>query len=306
MLLKSIHKYLMVCILVVPSIAQETPISEIFFLDLGIAIEPEQGNEKYSRSIAKTSKERSFKIKKVESGSVYMASSKELMSTLNRSNERISELESSFQVELISLKKENQELRSTMATLNTSVQQVAESKNFDKELSSLKQENEALRNTITAMNTSTQQVTEPQDIQVSKDFVSIKNYKPAPPKFDKANYMSGVFAYQREDYKMALNYFTSVNIELAPKQTAENILYWMADAYQHSADYENALMLLNKIAISGNLRMDDALVKKGLLHRKRGEEKLAIAAFENVVNDHPDSEYIRLAQMELKNSEDSK
>ena len=65
-----------------------------------------------------------------------------------------------------------------MATLNTSVQQVAES-NFDKELSSLKQENEALRNTITAMNTSTQQVTEPQDIQVSKDFVSIKNYKPA-------------------------------------------------------------------------------------------------------------------------------
>ena len=73
MLLKSIHKYLMVCILVVPSIAQETPISEIFFLDLGIAIEPEQGNEKYSRSIAKTSKERSFKIKKVESGSVYLS-----------------------------------------------------------------------------------------------------------------------------------------------------------------------------------------------------------------------------------------
>ena len=295
----------MVCVFVVSSNAQEVPMSEIFFLDLGIVIEPEQGNETYSRSIAKTSKERSFKIKKVESGSVYMASSKELMSTLNRINERISELESSFQVELISLKKENQELRSAMATLNTSVQRVAES-NFDKELSSLKQENEALRNTITAINTSTQQVTEPQNIQVSKDFISIKNYKPAPPKFDKANYMSGVFAYQREDYKMALNYFTSVNIELAPKQTAENILYWMADAYQHSADYENALMLLNKIAISGNLRMDDALVKKGLLHRKRGEEKLAIAAFENVVNDHPDSEYIRLAQMELKKSEGAK
>ena len=48
----------MVCVLVVSSSAQETPISEIFFLDLGIAIEPEQGNEKYSRSIAKTSKER--------------------------------------------------------------------------------------------------------------------------------------------------------------------------------------------------------------------------------------------------------
>ena len=77
MLLKSIHKYLMVCIFVISSSAQEASISEIFFLDLGIVIEPEKGNEQYSRSIAKTSKERSFKIKKVESGSVYMASSKE-------------------------------------------------------------------------------------------------------------------------------------------------------------------------------------------------------------------------------------
>ena len=116
--------------------------------------------------------------------------------------------------------------------------------------------------------------------------------------------MSGVFAYQREDYKMALNYFTSVNIELAPDKTAENILYWMADAYKQSADYENALMLLNQIAISGNLRIDDALVKKGLVHRKRGEEQLALAAFNNVVVDHPNSEYVRLAQMELKNLRD--
>ena len=91
----------MICILVVSASAQETPISEIFFLDLGIAIEPEQGNEQYSRSIAKTSKERSFKIKKVESGSVYMASSKELLSTLNRINDRISELESSFQTDIL-------------------------------------------------------------------------------------------------------------------------------------------------------------------------------------------------------------
>ena len=272
MLLKSIHKYLIVCILVVSSSAQETPISEIFFLDLGIAIEPEQGNEKYSRSIAKTSKERSFKIKKVESGSVYMASSKELLSTLNRINERISELESSFLIELGSLRQENQELRRAIASIKTSTQQVAE------------------------LN----------DTPVNNNIVSIKNHKPAPPKFDKTSYMSGVFAYQREDYKMALNYFTSVNIELAPKQTAENILYWMADAYQQSADYENALMLLNKIAISGSLRMDDALVKKGLLHRKRGEEQLAIAAFENVVSDHPDSEYVRLAQMELNKSESLK
>ena len=270
MFFKSILKGLALFIFVVSVNAQETPISEIFFLDLGIAIEPENGTESYSRVISKTSKEKTFKIKKVESGSVYMASSKELLTTLNRINDRITELESSFHTELGSLKKENRDLREALATISISTQEVSISNNLPK-----------------------------------KTIITEINHKPAP-KFDRANYMSGVFAYQREDYKMALNYFTSVNIDLAPDKTAENILYWMADAYQQSADYENALMLLNQIAISGNLRIDDALVQKGLVHRKRGEEQLALAAFNDVVVDHPDSEYVRLAQMELKKSEGSK
>ena len=269
MFFKSILKGLALFVFVVSANAQETPISEIFFLDLGIVIEPEKGNESYSRVISKTSKEKTFKIKKVESGSVYMASSKELLTTLNRINDRITELESSFHTELGSLKKENRDLREALATI------------------------------------STQEVYVSNDLPIKKAIITEISHKPAP-RFDRANYMSGVFAYQREDYKMALNYFTSVNIELAPDKTAENILYWMADAYQQSADYENALMLLNQIAISGNLRIDDALVKKGLVHRKRGEEQLALAAFNNVVVDHPNSEYVRLAQMELKKSEGSK
>ena len=270
MFFKSILKGLALFVFVISANAQETPISEIFFLDLGIVIEPEKGNESYSRVISKTSKEKTFKIKKVESGSVYMASSKELLTTLNRINDRITQLESSFHTELGSLKKENSNLREALAAISISTQEVFVSNNLPK-----------------------------------KTIITEINHKPAP-KFDRANYMSGVFAYQREDYKMALNYFTSVNIDLAPDKTAENILYWMADAYQQSADYENALMLLNQIAISGNLRIDDALVQKGLVHRKRGEEQLALAAFNDVVVDHPDSEYVRLAQMELKKSEGSK
>ena len=270
MFFKSILKGLALFIFVVSVNAQENPISEIFFLDLGIVIEPEKGTESYSRVISKTSKEKTFKIKKVESGSVYMASSKELLTTLNRINDRITELESSFHTELGSLKKENRDLREALAAISVPTREVFVSNNLPK-----------------------------------KTIITEINHKPAP-KFDRANYMSGVFAYQREDYKMALNYFTSVNIDLAPHKTAENILYWMADAYQQSADYENALMLLNQIAISGNLRIDDALVQKGLVHRKRGEEQLALAAFNDVVVDHPDSEYVRLAQMELKKSEGSK
>ena len=85
------------------SYAQETPLSEIFFLDLGIVIEPSKGDESYTRKIDKPSEEVSFKIRKVESGSVMMASSKELLSTLDRVNERLNNLEKSFQSEMRAL-----------------------------------------------------------------------------------------------------------------------------------------------------------------------------------------------------------
>ena len=41
--------------------AQSAPASEIFFLDLGIAIEPSSGSEKISRTIDKPSEEVAFK-----------------------------------------------------------------------------------------------------------------------------------------------------------------------------------------------------------------------------------------------------
>ena len=265
-----IFKGLLSFLFIISASAQETPLSEIFFLDLGIVIEPEKGNESYSRLVSKPSEEVTFKIKKVESGSVFMSSSKELLATLERINDRISKLEESFQTELGYLRDENKSLRQSLASI------------------SLPRENQ-LQPVIS--------------IQTPlKSFISQKENKPVP-QFDKSAYMSGVFAYQKEDYKMALTYFTSVNINLAPEKTAENILYWMADAYQQSADYETALSLLNQITETGKRRIDDALIQKGLLHRKMGQEDLAIAAFQDVVSLYPESEYLRLAQMELKKSD---
>ena len=265
-----IFKGLLSFLFIISASAQETPLSEIFFLDLGIVIEPEKGNESYSRLVSKPSEEVAFKIKKVESGSVFMSSSKELLATLDRINDRISKLEESFQTELGYLRDENKSLRQSLASI------------------SLPRGNQ-LQPVIS--------------IQTPlKSFISQKENKPVP-QFDKSAYMSGVFAYQKEDYKMALTYFTSVNINLAPEKTAENILYWMADAYQQSADYETALSLLNQITETGKRRIDDALVQKGLLHRKMGQEDLAIAAFQDVVSLYPESEYLRLAQMELKKSD---
>lgn len=258
------------------SSAQETPLSEIFFLDLGIVIEPTNGSETYSRVVNKPSKEVAFKIKKVESGSVYMASSEVLLSTLDRINNRIEKLENSFQSEMGALRQENVALRQTLASLQSAA---PPSKDFSEGVDEEKPEVNS----------------PPQPIEA----------KPAPT-FDQSAYMAGVFAYQREDFKTAIQKFSTLALASTSKKTGENVLYWMADAYQQLGNYKKALSLLDQITISGTIRNDDALVQKGLLHRKMGNEPLAQLAFSHVVSQHPESEYYRLAQMELKKSDGKK
>lgn len=267
--------------------AQETPpLSEIFFLDLGIVIEPSKGSGYYSRLVEKPSEEVSFKINKVESGSVFMASSKELLSTLDRINKRIARLESSFQTEMNALKQENISLRNTLTEIQSSDNKKADS---------------PAENFVTKpMNKSKPFVEMPQKLLPSQ-----KVPEPASV-FNHSIYMSGVFAYQRDDFESALDKFSNLHLDSAPKKTVENIFYWMADAYQQTGQFEKALSLLDKITTTGTLRIDDALVQKGLLHRKMGNENLAMIAFGDVVSQHPNSEYIRLAQMELKKSDTKK
>ena len=259
--------------------AQATPASEIFFLDLGIAIEPSSGSESYSRTIDKPSEEVTFKVKKVESGSVYMASSEELIASLNRLNDRIEQLESSFNDEIVSIRQKNDNLQKMLADVSSKLtrQQIdyAASKNHSELLSSKTPDTNQIN--ISVLNISSNE----------KDV------------FDRSLYMSGVFAYQSEDYGLALEKFSMLNFEEIPNNTFENILYWMADSYQHTGQYKEAFGLLNKLTTVGKNRIDDALIQMGLLHKKMGQDELAEAAFHDVVAFHPDSEYVRLAQMEI-------
>lgn len=259
--------------------AQQTPLSEIFFLDLGIVIEPSNGSEDYSRVVDKPSEEVKFKIKKVESGSVYMASSEKLLSTLNRLNDRIEQLENSFKNEIATIRDKNEDLEQLLAEVSN--------KFSNQELASVVSKETAPLSGPSAKENS--------PINISVLNISSNNQ----PSFDQSLYMSGVFAYQREDYGSAIDKFSKLKFDDAPNDTFENILYWMADAYQQTGQINQAFVLLNKITVVGSSRIDDALVQMGLLHKKMGQEDLAMAAFEDVVAYHPNSEYVRLAQMEL-------
>ncbi|MFH1852983.1 MAG: tetratricopeptide repeat protein [Candidatus Neomarinimicrobiota bacterium] len=276
--------------------AEQTSMADIFFLDLGIVIEPVTGNEQYSRLVAAPSDDIKFRINKIKSGAVYMATSKEMLGTLDRINLRIASLEKSFHSEMNRLRRENEELREILAEMNTApVSQLP-----------VLAEKPVVKETPPpaepiARNLPPQQ---PQEAVTQKPAPVAPVVTPPVPKFDQSEYMAGVFAYQREDFNKTLEHFQQLVLDDVSPRTQANVIYWMADSQLRLTNYTEALVLLDRvIALGDSERRDDALIQKGLLYRKLGREDQALVWFEKLVSDHPASEYAKLARMELKKAE---
>jgi len=273
--------------------AQSTAsISEVFFLDLGIVIEPSVGNESYNRIVESPTEEIAFQIKKAQSGSVYMAASSEMLASLDRINDRIALLEKSFEQKISGLQDENKILKDMMMDINighTAVTMSPEQSMAENPVELLTESNEDLK---------------PVDLESKTPLVSEIVEMPVIPSFNQQDYMAGVFAYQREDFPMALDYFSNLVLDKSTKDIIHNVLYWMADSYQQIGDFNNALISLEKILTDPDSdHLDDALIKKGLLHRKLGQTEESLIVFNQLVNNFPRSEYAKLARMEIKRAE---
>jgi len=277
--------------------AQSSPsISEVFFLDLGIVIEPSIGNESYNRVIEAPTEEIAFQIKKVPSGSVYMAASSEMLASLDRINDRITLLEESFQQKIGGLQEENQNLRDLIAEINSGPHAASVDPGPSK------------AETPVELSTASKEDVKPVETELKIPLVSetveLPVGTPVIPSFSQQDYMAGVFAYQREDFQIAIDYFSNLVLDKSTKDIVNNVLYWMADSYQQLGDLNNAIISLEKILKDPDSdHVDDALIKKGLLHRRLGQTEESLIVFNKLVNNFPRSEYAKLARMEIKRAE---
>ena len=262
------------------------PLSEIFLLDLGIMIEPSTGEESYSRVVEGTSKEIDIRIQQVRSGKFETTATQELLTAIERVNSRLSDLETTFQNELMVLQSENLDLQQILAAMAKPVPEKPERPEMN----------------LTS--------TEPQfikDMDIEQPPV-VKSIVMIPMEtvkgFDSDLYIQGMYAYQCGNFATALNYFDDLNLQSAEIEKIENVLYWTADAYLQMHDYEKAHVTLDQLLSHKKSTMvDDALVKKGLLYKELGDMNLALNTFKKVVVGHPESEYSRLAALEIKRGE---
>jgi TolA-binding protein len=264
-------------------------ISEVFFLDLGIVIEPSTGEEEYNRVVESPSEEINFQVKKAKSGAIYMAASSEMLASLERINNRIAKLESSFQEKLFNLQQENELLKNMITDIDkrpSMVNEVASKLEVEREVSLISPIKDQAEPLVTLKSNNNKQ---PEKLI---------------EEFNSKDYMAGVFAYQQDNFQLAIQYFANLHLINADKNVSDNVIYWMADSYQQLGDIDNAIIYLDMVIEKNNSEhIDDALIKKGLLHRKRGEKDQSLVVFNKLVNNYPKSEYVKLARMEIKRAE---
>ena len=288
--------------------------NDAFFLDLGVVIEPASGKEKVDRYIESPPEEVSFFVDKKPSGSVYMASTKELHATLQSINEKIAGIELSIHNEVQELKEENfRRMNDRIALLEKALgAQMGTLQTDNKELRTmlsdfLAQEISPTEEAFLSPVVAEVKVMPPLPGMTLDDYTEVESEEDARPvvsmnkPFNKMVYMNGVLAYQRDDYGAAVDHFERLSLSELDDITAGNILYWLAECHFRQRNYAAALRLLDRVDILFESdKRDDAMALMGMVYREMGNNSEAEQAFAEIIDLFPESEFLRLAQMELR------
>ncbi len=296
-----------VCVAPIVLLSQTAPsaIADDFFLDLGIVIEPSTGNEEVNRLIQAPPEKVKLFINKAPSGSVYMASTKELQEALTRISHKIESLQLAFQRQTSYLKEENKELRGMITDLMEQVESPLDALAAVNEIEKPLSDNveEITDHTSNTEPSESPLTNKPPAEKLSSEALPAKTEEVSPPEFNRMLYMNAVFAYQREDYKTAIRQFSDLAVDAVDDIIAGNVIYWIADCYFQLGKPSEALLTLMQLEVfKESDKQDDSKILQGLAFRQLGQEEKAAAAFSEVVEQYPESEYFRLAQMEFNRS----
>ena len=273
----------------------QTNSADVFFLDMGVAIEPKNGSEKSSRLIKQTVNTNNKKVVTSKTDrSIYMATSSEMFSTLDKINDQVYAIEESFKSKLATLKIENSRLRNQVVSLN---------QKLNSEIINLSDKN------IIDSKPRTEVPMPIESNPISIDIIEAdlpsdraENIIDETVGFDEAIYTSGVIAYSNENYDQCIKYFKALSLKETNKRTSGNILLWLAESYEQIGRYKQALKSLNQLSKLGLDKYSDlVLIKQGIIYRNIGMNREAQELFITLVNIYPDSKYASLAKEEINN-----
>jgi len=284
-----------IVLVILSFVCGQTGEQDVFFLDMGIAIEPQNGAVKTNRLIKqKSNVESSNIVRNKEGRSIYMATTSEVFSSLDKINDQVTEIEKVFASKLLALEIENSRLRDQVNNLN---------QKMNSEIINLDYENINIAIPIDIASDPVEispDVTGMIDVDAPSD--KIEKSIVGSSVFNMAAYTEGMISYNNEQYDKCIKYLRSLSLDGVNKRTSSNILILLAESYENIGRYKQALICLNKLSeLDIDKYSDLVLIKQGIIYRNIGMKDEAQEVFQAILNVFPSSKYISLAKEEIKN-----
>tara|TARA_B100000676_G_C18006423_1_gene804042 strand:- start:36 stop:980 length:945 start_codon:yes stop_codon:yes gene_type:complete len=305
-------KYIYFAFFIIPLniFCQDSNEKDAFFLDLGVVIEPSTGKEKVDHLVKAPPSKVSFFLDKKPSGSVFMASTKEIALMLEDIQNKVDNIQSNFGKDLM------QQERNNYKKISARLNRVEQS--LDDKLNELETQNAELKKIISeyfiSKKNKNSYYNNVEKHYINHDIVSkLDDYKISFSQNPSGHllqggsismfntyYVNGVLYYQRGIYELAIENFNKLDLENHSVITKGNVLYWLSESYYNLKKYDQALNILNELVeIQNSDKQDDAIILKGIIYKTLGEFSNAKEAYAEIVDFFPQSEYLRLAKIEL-------
>tara|TARA_B100001540_G_scaffold48155_1_gene43172 strand:+ start:246 stop:1037 length:792 start_codon:yes stop_codon:yes gene_type:complete len=262
---------------------------------MGVAIEPKNDGEKTTRLAKPNLIVGNKNMQSTKSnGAIYMATTSEVFSSLDKVSSHVSDLEKSFNTKMEVLERENSMLRNQIVNLKKKLNSQFISLD-QKEILNIKpvtNELDLIGNKNIDLNMSREDGPLDKTINVSIDQIG----------FDESKYASGVISYNKENYGQCIEYFKKLSLLEINERTSGNILLMLADSYEYLGRYKQAIKHLEKLSKLDSEKYSDlVLLRQGIIFRNIGMSSRAYDIFKTLVENYPESKYATLAQEEINN-----
>ena len=269
---------------------------DTFLPDMGVVIQPAVKLGKVEQPIIDETdivKSKSIMDKK-EHNSIFAIKASDMISSIDRITNQVSNIEKDYQSKIEQLEIENSSLRNQIISLKQRLNsEILNVSSF--EVESVKPEIEvSLPLEISSVDQGIVEEVDPQAENIEHKII-LKD-------FDEDIYVKGVIHYNNEQFDECIEDLGILPFEKGESRNAAKGLFLLADSYEKIGRYKQALLCLEKLTSFNDPNYSElVLFKKGVIYRDIGMRDKAQKVFQTLVNFYPDSEYKAFAEQEIHN-----
>ena len=268
---------------------------DTFFLDMGVVIKSENKGIALPDFSSPTPRLKSNNIvKTIESSSVYMATTSDMISSLDRITSQVTDIEKDFESKLDMLEIENFNLRNQITGLKKRLNaEILDASLIDVNLEKPQKESSLPYENITKNLEMNEVVAHSNDILTKRSVLQ---------RFDFDIFTEGVIHYNNEKYYDCISSLSVLPVDDNSNKNASKTLFLLADSYENMGRYKQALNHLDRLSLANDDEYSDLILfKKGIIYRNIGMVIEAQKAFQDLVESFPKSKFKIFAEEEIQN-----